>query len=342
MNKKHYLISVKLCLICILQMVIPLHAQNSSDYFGKVVLGVHIPDAAGMSVEAKKFLSGKLTQLLTQQGMAGTVNAPRFALAAVVQIGTKDIIAGPPQMIAQQLELNLIIGDAVANRQFESFNLSLKGVGTNETKAFIEAFKGVNPGNAGLQAFIQKGKDEIIAYYESNCDNIFREAGIAAKKQDYNAAIYQLSLIPDAASICYRRSLDSMAAWHQEKQNQAGIALLTKAKGIWAAGQNSDAALEAISLLQQIAPEAHCQKEVQALIKSIEAKIKADAKASWDQQLKEYNDRISAEKEQRRLEAEDAAVRRKVELQRLKNYHEIALEQARNQPPITINHINWR
>lgn len=342
MNKKHYLVSVKLCLICILQMVIPLHAQNSSDYFGKVVLGVHIPDAAGMPAEAKKFLSGKLTQMLTQQGMAGTESAPRFALAAVVQIGTKDIIAGPPQMIAQQLELNLIIGDAVANRQFESFNLSLKGVGTNETKAFIEALKGVNPGNAALQAFIQQGKDEIMAHYESNCDNIFRQAGIAAKKQDYDAAIYQLSQIPDAATNCYRRAVDTMAVWYQEKQNKAGRALLNKAQGIWAAGQNTEAALEAISLLQQIAPEAHCQKEAQTLIKSIEVKIKADAKARWDQQVKEYNDRISAEKEQRRQEAEDAEVRRKVELQRMKNYHEIALEQARNQPPITINHINWR
>lgn len=330
------------CLLGLLQTPSLLLSQNTAEEFGKVVLGVHIPDATGMSAEAKKFLAGKLTQLLTQQGMAGTENAPRFALAAVVLIGTKDIIAGPPQMIAQQLELNLIIGDAVTNRQFESFNMSLKGVGTNETKAFIEAFKGINPGNAELRAFVQKGKDEIIAYYESNCDNIFREAGIAAKKQDYNAAIYQLSLIPDAAAICYLRALDSMAAWYQEKQNKAGIALLTKAKGIWAAGQNNDAALEAISLLQQIAPEARCQKEVQTLIKSIEDKIKADAKASWNQQLKEYNDRISAEKEQRRQEAEDAAVRRKVELQRQRNYHEIALEQARNQPPITINHINWR
>lgn len=329
-------------LLILLQTAVSLRAQNSADDFGKVVMGVHIPDAAGLSDESKKFLAGKLTQLLTQNGMAGTESAPRFVLAAIVNIGSKDIIAGPPQMVAQQLELNLIIGDAVANRQFESFNLSLKGVGTNETKAYIEAFKGVNPGNAALQAFVKKGKDEIMAHYENNCDNIFRQAGIAAKKQDYDAAIYQLSLIPDATTNCYRRVLDTMAAWYQEKQNKAGIELLTKAKGIWAAGQNTEAALEAVSLLQQIAPEAHCQKEVQALIKSIEVKIKADAKARWDQQVKEYNDRISAEKEQRRQEAEDAAVRRKVELQRMKNYHEIALEQARNQPPVTINHINWR
>ncbi|MBU6325893.1 MAG: hypothetical protein KJS92_10425 [Bacteroidetes bacterium] len=330
------------CMLGLLQTSSLLHSQNTAEDFGKVVMGVHIPDAAGMSPESKKFLAGKLTQLLTQNGMAGTESAPRFALAAIVNIGTKDIIPGPPQMIAQQLELNLIIGDAVANRQFESYSLSLKGVGTNEPKAFNEAFKGINPANEELRAFIQQGKAEIMAYYEGNCDNVIRQAGLAAQKQEYEAAIYQLSLIPDVATTCYRRALDSMAAWHREKQNKEGKALLTKAKGIWAAGQNTEAALEAISLLQQIAPEARCQKEVQTLIKSIEDKIKADAKARWDQQIKEYNDSIAAEIEQRRQEAADAAFRRQAELQRLRNYHEIALEQARNQPPVTINHINWR
>ena len=327
-------------MLCMLPNLLP--GQQKQEDVGKVLLSIHIPEAAGMSAEAKKFLNGRLTQLLTQDGMAGGVNATRFALVAEVITGTKDIIAGPPQMIAQQLELNLIIGDAVANRQFASFNMSLKGVGTNETKSLTEAFKGVNPSNADLRKFVQSGKEEIVNYYLSGCEGIIKEAGSLAKRQQYEEAIYRLSLVPEAAAACYSQAGDSMAAWFQEKLNKDSRSQLSQARSIWAAGQNTDAALEAIGILQNISPGAGCQKEVDALIKSIETKVKADAKARWDQQVKEYNDRMAAEKEQQRREAEDAAFRRQAEMQRLQNYRAIAIEQARNRPPVTINHIHWR
>lgn len=77
--------------------------------------------------------------------MGGSETNPRFIITAAVNLGTKDIIAGPPQMIAQNLDITMFVGDALTNTIFSNTTLSLKGVGTNENKAFIEAFKTINP-----------------------------------------------------------------------------------------------------------------------------------------------------------------------------------------------------
>ena len=92
----------------------------------------------------------------------GQVN-PRFIITANVNIGTKDIISGPPQMIAQNLDVTLFVGDAMTNTIFSSTTLNLKGVGTNENKAFIEAFKTINTKNKEVLTFLEEGKKKIIS-----------------------------------------------------------------------------------------------------------------------------------------------------------------------------------
>lgn len=40
--------------------------------------------------------------------MGGSQANPRFIITANVNVGTKDIIAGPPQMIAQNIEVTFL------------------------------------------------------------------------------------------------------------------------------------------------------------------------------------------------------------------------------------------
>jgi len=106
--------------------------------------------------------------------------------------------------------------------------------------------------------------------------------------------------------------------------------------------------------LNTINPNSSCQTDVNKLIQDINNKLRADEKARWDFKIKQYNDKVAAEKEQLRV-AEEKSKRddsyrenqsvRNHELDKIRvnAYREVALEQAKNQPrAITYNNIIWK
>jgi len=54
-------------------------------------------------------LKNKLDQIATKNGIGGSEVNPRFIITAEVNITTKDIIPGPPQMIAQNLDITFLL-----------------------------------------------------------------------------------------------------------------------------------------------------------------------------------------------------------------------------------------
>lgn len=297
--------------------------------------------------------------------MGGSTVNPRFIITASVNVGTKDIIAGPPQMIAQNLDLTLFIGDAIENKSFCNTTISLKGVGTNENKAFIDALKKINPKNKEISIFIEEGKTKIISYYNTQCDFSIKDAITLKNQGKYDEAIYKLSIVPEVCQDCYFKCLDTLQNIYQEKIDKDCQVKFNKAKTIWAANASTKGADEAGDVLAQIDPMAKCQPEVDAFIKSIDAKLKADEKARWQFKMKQYADKVAAQKEKVRI-AEDKSKRddkfkenqanrdaylqekqstRNFELDKLNvnAYREVAIEQAKNQPnSVTYNNIYWR
>jgi hypothetical protein len=327
--------------------------QESLNDFGRIILNTYLPDNIALPAEAKSLLTTKLSQITSNNGMGGSQVNPRFIITANVNVGTKDIIAGPPQMIAQNLDVTLFIGDAVTNTIFSNTTLNLKGVGTNENKAFIDALKTINPKNKEVLAFLEEGKTKIIDYYGTNCDFIIKDAQTLVKQEKYDEAIYQLSLVPDVCQDCYFKCLDTLTSIYQKKIDADCNVKFNEAKVTWTAAQNPDGAEKAGDILSTINPMATCQLDVSAFIKSIDAKLKADEKARWEFKMKQYADKIAAQKEQVRIAKEESKredvyrekqAGRNFELDKLNsnNSRQIALEYARNQPKtITYNNIYW-
>lgn len=335
------------------------------DDFGRVVLNTYLPENIALPAEAKTLLATKLSQIASTNGMGGSQVNPRFIITANVNVGTKDIIAGPPQMVAQNLDITLFIGDALSNTIFANVTISLKGVGTNENKAFIDAFKMLNPKNKELLAMVSEGKTKIINYYISQCDFILKDAEALTKQQKYDEAIYKLSLVPEVAQTCYFNCLDKIGNIYQQKIDADGKVKFSQAKTIWAAAQNPKGAEDAGEVLSTINPMANCQTEVTAFIKTIDAKLKADEKAKWQFKMKQYADKIAAQKEKVRIAEEkgkrddiyrENQSKREANLQekqsnrnyeldklRVNAYREVAVEYAKNQPKtVTYNNIYWR
>jgi hypothetical protein len=329
-------------------------AQVKPEDFGRIVLNTYIPTELDVPEEAKAALQNKLNQIATNNGMGGSQVNPRFIITANVMVGTKDIIPGPPQMIAQQLEVTLYIGDAVTNTRFANTALNLKGVGTNENKSFIEAFTTINTKNPLVVAFVEEGKNRIINHYKEQCDFIIRDADALVKQQKYDQAIYDLSLVPDVCKECYFRCLDTLQTIYKKKIDAEGSAYLNQAKMLWTSQQNAAGAEKAGDKINAINPSAACQPEVVKLMQQIEAKLKADEREKWLFKKKQYEDRIAMQKEQMRiaeakskhddLELEKEAARNyELDKLRISAYRAVAVEQARNQArTITYNRIYWR
>ncbi|MBM3454685.1 MAG: hypothetical protein FJX80_06010 [Bacteroidetes bacterium] len=356
----------KLISLLILTFVaITSNAQVNLDDFGRIVLNTYLPDDIAIPTEAKNLLITKLNQITSNNGMGGSQANPRFIITANVNVGTKDIIAGPPQMIAQNLDVTLFIGDALTNTIFSNTILSLKGVGTNENKAFIEAFKTINTKNKEVIAFLEEGKTKIINYYSTNCDFIIKDAQTLVKQEKYDEAIYQLSLVPDVCKDCYFKCLDTLALIYQQKIDADCKVKFNEAKVTWTAAQTPNGAEKAGDILSTINPMANCQTDVTAFIKTIDAKLKADEKARWQFKMKQYADKIAAQKEQVRIAEEkskrddvyrenqsqrDAVAQEKqsqrnydLDKIRVSAYRDVAVEYAKNQPKtITYNNIHWR
>lgn len=339
---------------CLITSALSISAQVKLDDFGRIILNAYLPEKIALPQEAKAMLLNKLNQISSSHGMGGSQVNPRFIITANVSIGTKDIVPGPPQMIAQNIDITFFIGDAITNTIFSNTTLSLRGVGTNENKAFIEAFRNINPKNEFIQGLIEEGKNKIINYYSTNCDFIIKDAQTLVKQERYDEAIYQLSLVPDVCQDCYFKCLDMMTLIYQQKIDADCKVKLNEAKAIWAAAQNPNGAEKAGDILIAISPMANCQDDVKAFLETINAKLKADEKARWEFKMKQYADKVAAQKEQVRIAEEkskrddmyrDHQSQRNYELDkfRIVTYRDVAVEYARNQPnTVTYNNIYWR
>jgi hypothetical protein len=300
-------------------------AQVKLDDFGRIVLNTYLPDNIAMPSEAKNLLITKLNQISSNNGMGGSQANPRFIITANVNVGTKDIIAGPPQMIAQNLDVTLFIGDAITNTIFTNTTLSLKGVGTNENKAFIEAFKTINPKNKEVTAFLEEGKTKIINYYNTQCDFILKNASALAAQFKFNEAIYELMIVPEVCKECYFKSKDEAGIIFKKKIESDCTEKLKQAKLNWATEPTEKGAMRASAILVSIIPSDNCRAEINKLSEEIKKKLQADQQKKYDFEMLEMQKKYDTE--QKRLDAQ----------------REIAMEQAKNQPKtITYNNIYWR
>ena len=301
------------------------NAQVKLDDFGRIVLNTYLPDNIEIPSEAKNLLITKLDQITSNNVMGGSQANPRFIITANVNVGTKDIIAGPPQMIAQNIDITFFVGDAVANTIFSNTTLSLKGVGTNENKAFIEAFKTINPKNKEVLAFLEEGKTKIINYYSTNCDFIIKDAQTLSDQFKFNEAIYQLMMVPNVCKECYFKAKDAATLIFKKKIESDCSEKLKEAILIWAAEPTENGALKASAIMINIIPSDNCKTEINKLAIEIKNKLQLEQKKKYDFEMLEMQKHYDTD--QKRL---DALI-------------EIAVELAKNKPKaVTYYNINWR
>ena len=190
----------KIILILNILCTLSVQAQDRLDDIGRITIHAYVPESEELPYEAHKLLTTKLSQIITSNGIADNENCVRFVLTAKVNVITKDIVAGPPQRISQKLDITLILGDIEEDKVYSQVTISAVGVGQSYEKSFISAFKNINPKNTAITAFLQEGKQKVIGYYQTHCEDLIAEAKKQASMQNYEDALMLLTSIPDVCA----------------------------------------------------------------------------------------------------------------------------------------------
>lgn len=316
-------------------------AQNNiqmADDIGRIVLNVHIEMNNNIPSYAKSVLTNKLTQMATKNGVAGKSLDQRFVITANIVEMSRDITATTPAMIALTIAPTIYIGDAISGELYASCELpTVKGVGENETKAYMSAVKGINVNNPQIAECIQTGKERIIAYYNSQIDFIIAEADALTKPGKYDEAMAKLAAVPNICKDAYTKAMNKLGNIYHQKIDKEGDQLYNEAYAQWNAVKNDESAQKVVNLLAQIDPLSTAATKGQELINSIgEYYAKLDQR-EWDFMMKQYNDEQKYKNRQLRYEHEENMAQIKSE----EAMSKAALEAVKETAALTNNRVEY-
>lgn len=264
---------------------ISINAQNEigkADDFGRIILNGYVSgQTEGLPSSAKRMISNKLSQIVLKNGLGESSLISRFIITPNIVVLTKDLLATAPPMTALTLEVTFYIGDGIDGTLFASESIEVKGVGTNETKAYIAAIKQINPASQTMQNLVNNGKNRIIEYYNSGCDFLLKEAYSKGERKEYDEAIASLLAVPEVCKECFEKAQEAtISLYHLKMENECKERM--QASSIAIANKDWD---EAVYILYGILPDVSCYKKSQKLLKEIEDYRCSDAlgkaKGAW-------------------------------------------------------------
>lgn len=331
----------KICLILVLLCTISVQAQDRLDDVGRITIHAYVPENEDLPYEAHKLLTTKLSQIITANGIADNENFVRFVLTAKINVISKDIVAGPPQRISQKLDITLMLGDIEEDKVYSQLTISAIGVGQSYEKSFISAFKNINPKSTAITAFIREGKEKVLGYYQTHCEDLITEAKKQASLQNYEDALMLLASIPDVCTDCFEEAARIAAPIYTDMVEARGAEFLNQARAVWAKNPTREGAREATRLLSQINFAASCQPQATSLMREITAKMNEIDRREWEHHMQVYQDSIEREKRQWAQHVREYEDRVQTQRMYLKAARDVAITYAKNQPKVVTRIVNY-
>jgi len=286
---------IALILIPYLALSISSYAQNAlgkTDDLGRIALAAIVPDAAGIPDNAKTMLTNKLQQVAVQNGLGASEYSARFAIVPMVSVISKETTPTAPPMQALNLDITLYIVDAQSQSIFSQTNIPLKGVGKTEDAAYTNAIKNINPKAGQMRGFVEKGKEKIVEYYNSQCDVVIKGSQALAGQKKYEEALFLLFNVPDVSRECFDKCMDISTDIYKQYADQKCTEYLSAAKAAWA-GKELNKVEENLG---KITPDMTCYPEAQQLVSQVTSSVEAEGGSSWTFKMKAYDDSVEKEK----------------------------------------------
>lgn len=302
-------------------------AQNnlgSANDYDRIALDVFIPEQVeNIPEHAKSLITSKLTNAITEKGMAGAGASPRFLVTAKMELLTKDIAPTVPRVETYTFDIYLYIVDHVDKTIVSSTSFTAKGAGSNANKAYTNALRTLDLKNQKVDKFLDDGKRKIIEYYNSRCDFIIARAKSQATQNQFADALATLSGIPEVCKDCYMKALDEIGPIYQDFIDHDCQVMVNVASAVWASQPNSDGAMAAGAVLAGIDPDSRCYSESRSLIGKMEQKVLKDEKRDWSFMREVYQNEVM------------------LEALRIKAFRDVGVAYGENQQPTYVYDIMW-
>lgn len=278
-------------IICIFLMLLPLASKAQECDLDLMALVV--PQTEELPQEVQEQVLNKLCASITGQGVYATENYTQFFVSAKLNTLYKEVLPGPPSKTVVTVSLTLSVGDFLGQKVFNSTVVELKGVGTGEVRAYINALRGLNAKNPKIQQLIAGSKGKIIDYYDRNYGKLLAKAERCVGTKNFEEALFYTSSIPECCTG-YAEASQATVRIYRQYMDYACRTLLAKARNAWAVSPDADGAEEVAYYLNMIDPDAGCYDEVTALYKEVKEKVKDD----WNFEVrKKYEDKVEIAKQ---------------------------------------------
>lgn len=252
----------------VVNMALTTFAQNNG-----IQLYLYVPNQEENIPEASmEYLLNNLSSAVTADGLAAQNKyMTQFVLMPKVNVASKNIITNTQTQVVLNIDISLQVVDGMSGTLYTSSIVNVKGVGTNETKAYNSAFRSINKKQQQIVVLVKTAKQKILSYYEAEADNIIKKSNLLATKNNYEEAFYLLSMIPSQCSKFDASISAGLSLWEKYK-NYSCNTNLAKAEAIWISGQDYNAAIEAGKYLSQILPDSECYGKAIQLYNEIKKK----------------------------------------------------------------------
>lgn len=250
-------------------------------------------DFANVPTAASTVLYQSLNRIATENGLTTDAPTTPFVLTAHCDVLDKSNLPGPPIQTVYNLGITFYMADTYTQKKFGTAYITLDGVGTGEVKSYINAFRRLNAKNGEIKDLINRGKKNMMKYYDTQYRNIIKEAKRLAFLQKYEEALTMVLSIP----VCSKGGNEASEYGLQlytKNLNRMNLFLLNQAKALWAANQDQLTAYDVCSMLAQIDPDAACYADASKMMKEVKSLVRSDI----DFEMREkYHDQIQLEKD---------------------------------------------
>lgn len=238
---------------------------------GGFTIGVSTIDIGKNLSEAQApKLESKMLQVIEKSGVANAGYSSGILLKPAISVEDTRIAEGGMQNITvTTCELTLYMVNAGDNMiVYNSMSRKLRGSGSTTEQALSNAINTMDVNDDVYKQFMSTSKQKIVAYYNTNCDKIMKQATEAEKKHDYEAAVSLLSSVPMEVT-CYTTANRKALSLYTKYEHQLCNKVVSYARGQMAIG-NYEAALDALAT---ISGRSACNAEANQLIAEADKKM---------------------------------------------------------------------
>lgn len=256
--------------ILLLGLSITIHSQETCP----LPIMVSVDNSAGsLSGSNVRFLESKLAQLVASRGFGSSAEMSHLCLkASVSETGDKQIISGNRPVIAGSLDVYLVLTNLLSGENFGADNIAVRGAGNSEAQRLQSAVARINPSNRELQLFLQNARVKVFDYYRSHIPSILHQAKAYSQRGEYDKALYVLGTVPPCVDG-YDDVAAQMLATFAEYLDVDCNRKLNKARALWLAGQDDEAAKAAAAYIAAIDSRSACFPEAMKLLDTIGSRI---------------------------------------------------------------------